>query len=136
MPETNTPTREQARAARAHELISRLKTESEPSAKSFGRQCLRMPALIHQCGLCQTLAFFSKDFKSVVDGLAEVMSAPDLKKLSGADLARQAREASMVEYQWLTREALKSSQWLKRYAEAILKVKPTDEKQNVGGAGQ
>lgn len=136
MPDTNTRTREQVRAARAHELISRLKTESEANAKSFGRQCLRMPALIHQCGLCQTLAFFSKDFMKVVDGLAEVISAPDLKRLSGTELARLAREASMVEYQWLTREALRSSQWLKRYAEAILKVKPTDEKPNVGGAGQ
>jgi CRISPR/Cas system CMR-associated protein Cmr5 small subunit len=51
-------------------------------------------------------------------------------------LARKAREESMVEYQWLTREALKSSQWLKRYSEAILKVKPTDELKTAGGTEQ
>jgi|SRR5579862_6960134 len=136
MPETSRRTREQVRAACAHELISQIKVGPEAAAKTFGRQCLRLPALIHQCGLCQTLAFLAKDFGHVVDGLAQVISAAESKKLTGADFAKHAREASMLEYQWLTREALKSSQWLKRYAEAILKVKQTDESKNPGGSGQ
>ncbi len=132
-------TREQVRAARAHELITKIKAGTEAHAKEFGRQCLRLPALIHQCGLCQALAFLeAKKFGPVVHSLALVLSAPEQdlnKQLDGSALAKQAREAGMVEYQWLSREALKSAQWLKRYTEAILNLKPgdADEDTNTGG---
>ena len=124
----NSPrTREQVRAAAAHDLIREIKS----GEKDFGRQCLRLPALIHQCGLCQALAFLeSKKSNDLLDGLARVVSAPEQdpkKKLNGQGLAKQARDAGMIEYQWLSREALKSAQWLKRYAEAILKVEPGDD---------
>jgi CRISPR-associated protein Cmr5 len=139
MPETSPRTREQVRAAAAHALISEIKGGSEKSAKEFGRQCLRLPSLIHQCGLCQALAFLeAKKFGPVVHGLARVVSAPEddaKKRLDGPALAKQAREAGMIEYQWLSREALKSAQWLKRYTEAILNLKPgdADEASNTGG---
>jgi CRISPR-associated protein Cmr5 len=128
-------TREQVRAATAHEVISKVKEQA--GAQEFGRQCLRLPALIHQCGLCQALAFLETKKSgsvSIVESLAQVLSAPQ-HDLDGAKLASQAREVGMVEYQWLSREALKSAQWLKRYAEAILKVKPGDtaEDDNSGG---
>ena|SRR5947209_4029427 len=135
MIEKSPRTREQVRAATAHELISKVKTET--GAKEFGRQCLRLPALIHQCGLCQALAFLETKKTgnvSVVESLAQVVSAPE-HDLDGAKLAQKAREVGMVEYQWLSREALKSAQWLKRYAEAVLKVKPGDtgEDSTAGG---
>jgi CRISPR-associated protein Cmr5 len=134
MPDKSPRTREQVRAATAHDLISRVKAGN--GAKEFGRQCLRLPALIHQCGLCQALAFLeAKKFGNVVDGLARVVSAPEHDSLDGVTLSKQAREAGMVEYQWLSREALKSAQWLKRYAEAILNLKPGDtgEDSTAGG---
>jgi CRISPR/Cas system CMR-associated protein Cmr5 small subunit len=122
-------TREQIRAAKAHDLILKVKAESK-DAKEIGRQCLRLPALIHQCGLCQAVAFLeSKKFQSVVGHLAEVVQAPDhdsKKTVDGQTFAKLIRETGMVQYQWLTREALKSAQWLKRYSEAILNLKPGD----------
>jgi CRISPR-associated protein Cmr5 len=137
MPDKSPRTREQVRAATAHDLISRVKAEN--GAKDFGRQCLRLPSLIHQCGLCQALAFLeAKRFGNVVDGLARVVSAPEHdsnKKLDGVTLSKQAREAGMVEYQWLSREALRSAQWLKRYAEAILNIKPGDTGEDISGGG-
>jgi CRISPR-associated protein Cmr5 len=144
MPESSPRTREQLRAAKAHEIISNIKSKSKPEneVKSFGRQCLRLPALIHQCGLCQAIAFLEakakgkdNEFKKVVESLAHVIGAPmpESQRLNGNDFAKQVREASMVEYQWLTREALKASQWLKRYSEAILGAKATDEDRSAGG---
>ena len=45
-------------------------------------------------------------------------------KLDGgrSALTEAARTAKLLEYQQLTREALKCAQWFKRYAEAVLKV--------------
>ena len=124
-------TREQIRAATAHDLISKIKAENQvPDAKEIGRQFLRLPALIHQCGLCQAVAFLeAKKFGRVVDHLAQIISAPEQepsKRREGATFAKQVLEAGMIQYQWLTCEALKPAQWLKRYSEAILNLKPGD----------
>ena len=117
------PTREQQRAAAAYK---RVKTRD----KKYGRQCLRLPALIHQCGLCQALAFLeAKELHEVLDDLAWVIWASDDEenRPKGPALADKARGTGMAEYQWLSREALKSAQWLKRYSEAVLKVKPGED---------
>lgn len=131
MPDSNPRTREQVRAAKAHDLVSGVKATA--GAREFGRQCLRLPALIHQCGLCQALAFLeAKKRSDVIDSLAQVVAAPE-RGLDGAAFARKSREAGMTEYQWLTREALRSAQWLKRYCEAILNLKLGDTEE-AGGA--
>jgi CRISPR-associated protein Cmr5 len=127
MPDNSPRTREQVRAAVAHDFIRGMKS----GEKEVARQFLRLPALIHQCGLCQALAFMeAKKFEHVLAGLALVVSAPEEepeKRLDGAGLAKRARDAGMIEYQWLSREALRSAQWLKRYSEAILDLKPGDD---------
>ena len=123
------PTRDQERAQAAYMAVSKA------NSKDYGRQCLRLPALIHQCGLCQTIAFFQAKggedgnskgkpfFSAVLRDLAAVS-----KLGSGAEeLAEKARKADMKTYQWMTGEALASAQWLKRYAEAVLKVEPGGE---------
>jgi CRISPR-associated protein Cmr5 len=142
MPEISPRTREQIRAAKAHEIVSVIQSKPEKEAKSFGRQCLRLPALIHQCGLCQAIAFLESkakdkdnEFKKVAESLAQVIGAPmpASQRMNSSSFAKQVREAGMIEYQWLTREALKASQWLKRYSEAILGAKAIDADGNAGG---
>ena len=92
-----------------------------------------MPEMIHQNGLCQTIAFLEAKrtnpekahFGDVLEDLAAIA-----KPAPGAAFAKLARTAESGEYQRLTREALACAQWLKRYAEALLKV---DVSQRVGG---
>jgi CRISPR-associated protein Cmr5 len=118
-------TREQQRAQLAFARVSAV--ESEDWAKDYGRQCLHLPALIHQCGLCQALAFVDSKgadgqkkpyYHRLLEDLATVM------KFGGGRqaLTTAARGTGLAEYQRLSREALKSAQWLKRYAEAVLKA--------------
>lgn len=119
-------TRDQERAHAAYQAVSRANTRKDKD--HYGRQCLRLPALIHQCGLCQTIAFFQakggetgekkEHFRNVLEDLAAVSRLGE----DATELAQKAREEDMKTYQWMTREALASAQWLKRYAEAVLKV--------------
>ena len=111
--------------------------------KEYGIQCLRLPATIHECGLCQTLAFIEakakgtsggeesgkKHFGALLDDLAEALGVSDRIAANGVPamprgqiLAQMARDEDLTEYQKLSRDALHCANYLKRYAEAILKV--------------
>jgi CRISPR-associated protein Cmr5 len=119
-------TREQARACDAHLKVTAVLNESW--RRDYGRQCLRLPALIHQCGLCQALTFLEAKgaeqrnpyFHRLLDDLASVMGTAGGR----TTLCASARGATLLEYERLTLEAIKCAQWFKRYAEAILKVRP------------
>ena len=133
--------REQQWAQVASRLIRR--RESAAYRKEYGIQCLRLPAMIHECGLCQTLAFIESKaqanrddgtagreyFAVLLEDLAEALDIPrqvaanGLPPLSpGQNLAQKARTEGVIEYQLLSRNALHCANYLKRYAEAILKV--------------
>lgn len=110
------PTRDQRRAQAAFEAIDRMR--NQPHAEDYGRQCLRLPILLQQEGLCLTLAFFeAKKAKKDYFGLL----FNDLLKILDVNSA-QVRSADAVTYQRLTREALRTAVWFKRYAEAVLGV--------------
>ncbi len=123
-------TREQHRAQAAYDRVSAV--AGEPWKEDYGRQCVHLPALIQQSGLCQALAFLDAKgaderkkpcFHRLLDDLAAVTRlAPDGRRLAG-----EARQADVTRYQWMTIEALKCAQWFKRYAEAVLKVEAGGE---------
>lgn len=122
-------TREQERARWVYDCVKRM--EGRDRAKQYGRLCLRLPALIHHNGLCQAIAFFESKMKAekpeysqLLEDLAGAMGAPGRE-----GLARSTREEQMHVYQRLTMESLACGQWFKRYAEAILKVDPTEDEE-------
>lgn len=122
-------TRDQQRARMAYESVTQVEEKKDWTA-GFGRQCLRLPSLIHECGLCQTVAFLEAKAKGNTETYYyQVLSA--LVRTSNLDdsvpeFAGRVRSAGMKEYQWMTRESMICAQWLKRYAEAILKVDPME----------
>ncbi len=125
------PTREQERAQAAFQLISEV--EKQKWKQEYGRQCLHLPALIHQCGLCQTLAFLEAKgadekkpwFRVLLNHLGSLTKiASDWRGLTN-----EVRNAPLLRYQWMTRETLACAQWLKRYAEAVLKVQLGEEEE-------
>jgi len=144
MPESK-PTREQERARIAYEKVDKI--QNEVWKDDYGRMCMRLPTLIHQCGLCQAIAFCQakggdekKDpqKKEVTDNAKKEAIRRFLLDLSSVvaeastikEFADSVRTAPFTKYQWLTRETLACSKWFKRYAEAILKVDLTKPEPN------
>jgi CRISPR-associated protein Cmr5 len=115
-------TRDQRRAQAAYQRIKG--AERSAWAEDYGRQCLHLPALIHQCGLCQALTFL--EAKAPKKHECEHLLA-DIVGVAGLGSTERVREAELVEYQRLTHEALACAQWFKRYAEAILRVEAGGE---------
>jgi len=115
-------TREQLRAQAAYRAIKN--AEGSAWTKEYGRQCLHLPALIHQCGLCQALTFL--EAKAPKRHECEHLLA-DIVSVAALGSTDRVREAELTEYQRLTREALACAQWFKRYAEAILRVEAGGE---------
>jgi len=117
-------TREQVRAQSAYVRIEALLSESPAWIKDYGRQSLRLPALIHHCGLCQALAFLeSKSAGEKGEAYRRLLS--DLATVSGlGGLASEARGADIAKYIRMTQEAIASAEWLKRYAEALGLTEP------------
>ena len=107
-------TREQQRAQIAFEKISTL--QETDAAQAHLRVSKAFPALLHNSGLCQALAFYaSKHHWDYLDHLAATM-----REVSRDTLLDKSRMAPLVSYQHLNREALACAGWLKRYAEALL----------------
>ncbi len=124
-------TRDQQRAQAAYEaVVGAVKQKWE---KKYGAACHRLPGLIHQCGLCQAVAFFQAKGEDKEDSkryyFYKVLH--DLAGMTGQGsaegLAHNARTMPMTQYRELTREAMACAQWLKRYSQAVLHVDPTED---------
>ncbi len=120
-------TKEQIRAKTIHALIEQAEKQTYKAA--YGRLCLRLPFLIRANGLCQTLAFLEAkqtekkpEFGQLIADLAKAAAGK-----AGTEYCGLARTAQTGEYLQMTREALACGQWFKRYAEAVLKVDPTED---------
>ena len=118
------PSRDQKRAMAAFKAVS--DAEAKPYSKDYGRQCLRLPLLIRQDGLCLTLAFLEGKAKKSDSGYFERLLG-DFQTVLGTTPAK-VREAEASEYQRLSREGLRTALWFKRYAEAVLHVSPDDDR--------
>lgn len=124
-------TREQQRAHDAFAKIDDRKNDSQKARESYGRVCVHLPEMIHRNGLCQTVAFLEAKGADAQrkpwfgQALADLENL--LKFAPPKGLAAKVRTAEMAEYQRLTHEALACAQWLKRYAEAVLKVDPAQK---------
>jgi len=84
---------------------------------SFARA---FPALIHDAGLCQAVAFAQAKGKGsgpqslVLEDVALTMQLD----LTADQLANKARICNVTEYLRLTRLAMEAAGWIKRYVEA------------------
>jgi CRISPR-associated protein Cmr5 len=87
---------------------------------------LKLPVLVRQAGLVQALAFVESRGKNsqkrLLDDLAVTVGENDKNQLLD-----RSREADLEEYMALTEKTLLALKWYKRFAQSILKVKPTDE---------
>lgn len=105
--------------------------QGESWAEDYGRQAKQLPALIHQCGLCQALTFLQAKGAGE-SGLAKRKLLEDLAaalEFESVDLLlEQARQLDTPSYHLLGRTVLRCAEWFKRYAEALLRIdEPADE---------
>lgn len=121
MPDTK-PTRDQQRAQAAFRKVSAKKGKKD--AEDYGRQCLRLPTLIRQDGLCLTLAFLSGKgaskpyFADLTKDFLEILGTT----------TEEIRNVGAVKYQIVSRDAIRTAVWFKRYAEGVLDVAPESDK--------
>ncbi|MCL6580817.1 MAG: type III-B CRISPR module-associated protein Cmr5 [Firmicutes bacterium] len=113
-----------ARAACAWEKVQAIKHGDAQIEEEYKALAKRFPALIHNSGLCQAVAFaFSKPegedrkgaHRRYLDDLASVMGFA-----SGQQLHCRCLEAELGEYLLLTRRAMHAAGWLSRYVQAVL----------------
>ena len=121
---TQLATRQQRMAEIAFATVQKRKKgnwskEYRSFAKSF-------PSLIHSTGLCQAVAFAQAKGKENGSQTQVCLDVVTVMGLVGgvAQLAEEARTCQVVQYMRLTRIALQSATWIKRYVEAL------DEPQN------
>ena len=126
---------DQQRALTAYQHVTLVKKKPEVFQKSYGSQALSLPALIRHAGLSQALHFVNARQDSKRDAAQQLLQhlgqhllgpAPGNENRPDA-LCSTVREAGMVEYLQLTREALAVLQWYGRFAQSELKVDRTDD---------
>jgi CRISPR-associated protein Cmr5 len=87
--------------------------------KDYVQLAKKFPALVHNCGLAQAIAFVRAKENATGDDYVT-----HLTKTMGEeeDIGNSSRSAHLMKYQHLTREAIESATWLKRYSEALLEM--------------
>ena len=115
-------TQDQERAQRAFGCVQEVEQGKDASTKKkYSTQCRRLPQLIQQCGLCQTVAFLQSKAAepAVARALADFAEVVEHGQ-SATDFAKKCRQSELKEYQWMSRHAIQCASWMKRYAEALL----------------
>ncbi len=111
----------------AHEALKRVQKHqgAEASESKYRTLCLKMPSLLKQSGLVQSLAFIrARDEigKTFCDELAEVYGVKVASgKTAGTCLQDRAQEVALSEYLILSRDLIEVSVWFRRFAQADLK---------------
>ncbi|MDD1703031.1 MAG: type III-B CRISPR module-associated protein Cmr5 [Methanoregula sp.] len=111
-------TKKQIRAHKAWDCVNRKVNATDK--QDYLQLARSFPALVHSCGLVEAVAFVTAKGdhtgRDYLSHLREVM-------MRNCDLADESRQAPLSRYQQLSRDAIDSATWLKRYAETLLKVK-------------
>ena len=133
MPNETMPTRDQQRAQQAFSAIEAYKDRPEKEKADYKSLVLGLPALIHDCGLCQAVAFLQAKKKGhhhrVLSDLCRMLLGKTESERHDM-LGTEVRHAELPRYQQLSMDALRCAEYLKRYAEAFLEpdVKAQDRK--------
>lgn len=128
-------TLEQKRAAKAYEHVQQVTDEDH--RKLYGGMAQKLPALIRSAGLCQALHFVKSRGKggkealnTLLDHLGEQLTRVDPAITDRESLCTKAREATLPDYVWLTRETLATVSWYGRLARSEWGVLPGDVPEN------
>lgn len=135
-------TRAQKWSANAYRCVKSMKTPTEKGTSSdkYKTSCMKMPGLIHQSGLLQSLVFQvarDESGRLFVDHLAETwreaQSTPQTPKGSNPtkwahqQLIEYAQSQELKSYLALSREVAEIAHWFRRFAQIELAdIEPSD----------
>jgi len=98
----------------------------ESKRTQYGAMAHKLPVLVRQAGLIQTLTFVhtrGKDaHKLLLEDLTQVVADQ-----SAEEFVHYCRETDLVPYMWLMRQTLSALEWFKRFAQSVLEVDPGEE---------
>jgi len=123
MSENVRQTRQQMRAQNAYGCVSSVEKEKvikEKETEDYAQIAKKFPALVHNCGLAQAIAFVQA--KEGETGETYIAHLTKTMMSEEGDIGSASRSADLMKYQRLTREVIESATWLKRYSEALLVV--------------
>ncbi|CAL1241054.1 type III-B CRISPR module-associated protein Cmr5 [Candidatus Methylocalor cossyra] len=122
------PTRSQRYAAAIYERVRDVQNLPRKQQKQYGALCHRFPSIVLENGLAAALGFLAAKGREddspprrLLNDYGQVLGRANLH------LHVIRTTTSLAEYRRLTQEILTAAEWFKRYAEAILKVDPTDD---------
>jgi CRISPR-associated protein Cmr5 len=128
-PETHQPTihhtREQLYAAAVYEQFEQFlkQNRSIDDRKKYRSIILAAPALVHNAGLAQALAFIASRNEPLQCRLVADIAGVVLGVRDGAQLLERSRggtDGSLRDYMLLTRQVLAALLWYRRYAQQLL----------------
>lgn len=103
-------TKEQLMAQAAFLSVSE-RQKDKNSFDEYKSFALSFPALIHSCGLVQAIAFArAKNKNDFINDLEKVFMAVD----KSGNLQSRSREADIIEYTRISRNAISAASWIKR----------------------
>ncbi|MER2554428.1 MAG: type III-B CRISPR module-associated protein Cmr5 [Thauera sp.] len=127
-------TRSQRYAKSAYPKVKQ--REHDHHAKKYGALALNFPVMVLQSGLVQSTGFLlakgKDEHTDFLNDLADVLVESGTLILNaqegrqGEALHHHIVTSDLPTYQHLTRCALETASWFKRYAQAILKAESTD----------
>jgi CRISPR-associated protein Cmr5 len=125
-------TRDQQYSIDAYEKITTIKkAKAEADIKAYGSMSHKLPILIRTAGLSQALAFVEAHGKEIQRALLEDL-AQTIGQKNRETFLRNARQAPLKEYMFLTRQSLDALLWYKRFAQSVLHVDASDMADNEG----
>lgn len=117
-------TQDQKRAQHAYQKVQEVTSWNSKDQSKFKTLALKFPAMVLQCGILQTLAFYQKE-QNIYTILSDWLCAqPELANIPGdGDIMDRLCHENMTlsRYRLVSRIALAYGTWLKRATEVILK---------------
>lgn len=124
-------TLDQTRAQAAFAHVSRVHELPEKERNAYGATALKLPALVRAAGLCQALHFVhsrgGKGTDLLLDHLGAQLNRMDARIQDSKSLCERVREAPLVLYLQLTREAVATLGWYARLVQSELNIERTQE---------
>lgn len=123
-------TRSQKIAQAAYEQIRASLPNDKSRDSDFISLAKKFPALIHTCGLAQSVAFAkAKENLHYLACLARTLQAAGHISIQDTEtLCHEARNQSFEGYLRLSRDAINAASWLKRYTEATAPEESEEER--------
>ncbi len=122
----------------AKEALARVKQQhGKPKESKYRTLCMKLPSLLKQSGILQSLAFMrARDEigKQFCDELAQVYGVPkEGEQSAGEVLQKRAQRAELNEYLVLSRDLIAVSVWFRRFAQAELRDSDGTPTDSAGG---